>query len=140
MKVRDKKENKRFEMGNAQPAGGVLAGGAAESTLQAGTNYSVLPVDNPRYPGPQHEFRIVAINSQLQGKFTMGLNAGEQLTKTDLQNYYGSLGNQYTEFYRMATFFQVPLAQSQSGFTKAVIPYQGKYFGTCMSVCLHLNN
>ena len=97
-------------MGNAQPAGGVLAGGAAESTLQAGTNHSVLPVDNPPFRGPQHELRIVAIKSQLQGKFTMGLSAGEQLTKTDFQNYYVSFGNQYTEFYRMETFFQVPLA------------------------------
>lgn len=129
-------------MGNAHPAGGVLAGGAAESVLQAGTNHSVLPVDNPPYPGPQHEFRIVAIKSQLQVKSTMGLSAGKQLTKTDLQNYYGSLGNQYTEFYRMATFFQVPLAQSQRGFTKVKIPYQGKHFGTCMSFLtsiLHLN-
>jgi len=109
-------------MGNNQSHGGVVSGGVPE--MQGGTNHSVLPVDNPPYPGPAHEYRIVAINAKLKMKMGFAAKMGDIMVSSDLSTYYETLQQQYAEYYKLFTFFQVPLQKSQN-FTSAHVPFHG---------------
>lgn len=86
-----------------------------------GQNHSALPADPIPYNGPAIEYRIVAVFSKLKGHSGFG----SQVATSDVQSYYGTLAQQYGEYFKLNTFFQVPLGCQQRGFTSVTIPFQG---------------
>ena len=94
--------------------------------VQQGTNHGPIPEDQVPYNGPTHEYRVLQVDSKLKATMSFGFTAGQQVATSDISSYYGTLQQQYAEYYKMNTFFQVPMAVSQSGFTSAHVPFQGK--------------
>ena len=86
--------------------------------------YGALPEDPTPFPGQHWEFRILAIFAKIKGR--MGFGSGAQIASSNLEEYYGQLQQQYGEYYKLATFFKIPLSQSQSGFTSVQVPFQGE--------------
>ena len=113
-------------MGASSSHGSVLSGGTAAPVMQGGTNHGELPEDTVPYAGPVQEYRVAIVNTKLKAAMSFGFSAGKQVTFSDVQEYYATLQQQYAEYYRMMTFFRIPMAQQSSGFTSAIIPFQGR--------------
>ena len=86
---------------------------------EAGNVHSGIPEDPVPYTGPQQEYRVLIVNSKL--KATLGGSA-----TSDINEYMGTLVQQYAEYFKLDSFFKVPY-QQKIGFMSATRTYQAVF-------------
>ena len=118
-------------MGNKHSSKAHHSGG---SSAQQAMQHSPVPEDVVPYDGgPTYEYRVVEVKAKMNINVSFGFTAGKTVASTDVQSFYNTLQQQYGEYYRLKTFFQVPMSTKMSGFTgmSASMPFQGWCFILC---------
>jgi len=92
----------------------------AKHSDAAENSHSGLPEDPYPYTGPQLEYRLLLVTSNL--KASLGGSCS-----SDVNEYMDTLAQQYSEYCKLDTFFRVPYSQSMGGLMSVKLNYQAVF-------------